>query len=157
MSQVNDRNKYNQSLDNDVVEQMAVSVKPEMLSKERTESIKTKIKRRIKKNTSEVDQLYVTIPAEEGTWVEIAPKIEKKVLDIDPKTNKESFLVRIHPGCDVPGHAHDHDELCLMLEGEVMLGDLHLKAGDFHLARKGSEHGTIRSEQGALLFIQAAA
>lgn len=157
MSQINDRDKYAQSLDDDVVEQIGVSLTPSVLSKDRANLMKENIKRRIKKNVPEIDNLYLTVHSDEGAWVEIAPKIEKKILNVDTKTNTESFLVRIHPGCDVPGHSHDHDELCLMLEGEVMLGDVHLKAGDFHLARKGSEHGTICSDQGALLFIQAAA
>jgi hypothetical protein len=44
----------------------------------------------------------------------------------------------------------------LVIEGEILIGDLRLTAGDYHLARKGVEHDAITAPRGALVFIPAA-
>ena len=65
------------------------------------------------------------------------------------------FPAAYAPGASLPAHDHPADEECLVLEGEVMLGDILGRAGDYHLAPKGLPHGTITSKTGALLFIRA--
>jgi anti-sigma factor ChrR (cupin superfamily) len=61
--------------------------------------------------------------------------------------------MRVTPGAVYPAHAHDGDEECLVLEGEVSFGELTLRAGDFHLARKGHRHPQASSPQGCVLYI----
>lgn len=97
---------------------------------------------------------YITIRANEGTWVELEPLVEKKVLKYDAVSGDESYLLRLHPGASPPAHEHEGEELCIVLEGEVSFDDIHLVAGDYHLARKGSRHGRARSVPGALIFLQ---
>lgn len=68
-----------------------------------------------------------------------------------------TYLLRMEPGAVVPAHRHAADEECLVLEGDLHLeGDLVLRAGDYHLARAGVLHATIRTEAGALLFLRGA-
>jgi len=98
----------------------------------------------------------VTVRADEGEWIVLAPKIEKKRLFLDRARNIEAFLLRLQPGAEVPRHLHQADEYCLVLEGDVSFADIHLKAGDFHLARRGSWHENARSQGGALLYLEAA-
>ena len=52
--------------------------------------------------------------------------------------------------------AHADDEECLVLEGEVSVGDLRLRAGDFHVAARGSQHPRLESRPGALLLLSHA-
>lgn len=155
MSQASNRDRYSQILDSALIQQIGVSLEPSLLTKDRAKLIKENINRRIKEDSPGADNLLLTTYSHEGSWIEVLPRVEKKVLNVDPKTNIESFLLRIQPGGTLPRHPHARDELCLMLEGEVMFGDLCLKAGDFHMALKGSIHETVRSDQGALIFIQS--
>ncbi len=41
-----------------------------------------------------------------------------------------------------------------MLEGEFMLGDLRLSAGDYHVAHPGSDHPDAWTEIGVLVYIR---
>lgn len=100
---------------------------------------------------------FVTVRTNEGEWIVVAPKIEKKRLFLDRERNVEACLLRIQPGGEMPRHLHKADEYCLVLEGDVAFDDIHLKAGDFHLACCGSWHETARSQNGALLYLESAA
>lgn len=99
---------------------------------------------------------YVTIRADEGSWIELEPLVEKKVLSSNHETGIETYLLRLHPGAAPQRHQHGEDELCIVLEGDVSFDDIHLEAGDYHLARKGSWHGSASTVHGALLFLQSA-
>jgi len=99
---------------------------------------------------------YVTIREGEGRWIEIAPSMEKKILAVDEQAGTESYLLRMHPDARPDAHRHEKDEICVVLEGDISFDDIHLKAGDFHMARKGTRHGPARTVNGALLYIQGA-
>ncbi len=96
-----------------------------------------------------------TIKAEEGEWVTLMPGIEKKILNVSADGKIQSYLLKMAPGAIFPAHEHAADEECLMLEGEAMFGDLCLKAGDYHLAKKGSRHGMASTDKGAMAFLRA--
>ncbi len=67
-----------------------------------------------------------------------------------------SMLVRFAPGAGVPDHRHAIDEDCLMLEGEMFLGDILLRAGDYQLAPAGGGHFGETSEAGGTFFFHGA-
>lgn len=98
----------------------------------------------------------ITIRADEGVWKEVAPGITVKQLWSDPSSGRQAVLARCAPGAVFPGHAHGHDEECLVLEGEIRFGELLLRRGDFHLARAGSEHPSAVSATGCLLYLSGA-
>lgn len=95
----------------------------------------------------------LTIKADDD-WQQLSDKISKKTLYVDEENNQESFLLRIQPGTEDEPHLHSSNEHCLVLEGDISFGDLHLVAGDYHLAPKGSWHEKAYSVSGALLYIQ---
>ncbi len=95
---------------------------------------------------------FVTVAAQSDGFVPLAPLIETKVLSSDGKYF--SILLRMQPGAALPAHSHGDDEECVVLEGEAYLGGTRVRAGDYHLARKGSDHGVVRSDTGALLFLR---
>jgi quercetin dioxygenase-like cupin family protein len=99
-------------------------------------------------------QSLTTIQADEGEWAPFSPKVSIKVLRRDVDT--QSYLLRLEPGAVVLPHVHGHDEECMVLEGEVRIGDLVVKQGAYHLAPRGVAHEPIRSESGALLFLRGA-
>jgi anti-sigma factor ChrR (cupin superfamily) len=67
-----------------------------------------------------------------------------------------SMLVRFAPGASVPDHRHALDEDCLVLEGEMFLGDILLRTGDYQLAPAGGSHFGEMSDVGVLFFFHGA-
>jgi anti-sigma factor ChrR (cupin superfamily) len=66
-----------------------------------------------------------------------------------------SYLVRMAPGSMLPPHRHPIDEECVVVEGEVAIGDARLGAGGLHLGRRDVLHDRVRSDGGALVFCAA--
>ncbi|WP_232470725.1 MULTISPECIES: cupin domain-containing protein [Methylococcus] len=87
-------------------------------------------------------------------WVEVAEGVMKKDLCSDGIL--ASRFYRLAPGAKVPAHSHLQDEECMMLEGEVFLGDILLRAGEYQLAPVGTRHGEVFSDVGATLFVRGA-
>jgi anti-sigma factor ChrR (cupin superfamily) len=88
-----------------------------------------------------------------GVWTEMSPGVTYTVLFEDPVARRRSILVRALPGSKYDSHFHDegHEE-CLVLEGDLSMGDLRLLPGDFHLAAKGSTHPAATTMSGCLLY-----
>ena len=88
-----------------------------------------------------------------GVWTEMAPGVTYTVLFDDPIAKRRSMLVRALPGAIYESHLHDegHEE-CLVLEGDLIMGDLKLLPGDYHLAVKGSAHPAATTVSGVLLY-----
>ncbi len=98
----------------------------------------------------------LTVRAAAGEWQNAAQGVAMKLLSVDDAAGMQSFLLRLSPGSRLPPHYHGTDEECLVLEGELVIGELRLAAGDYHLARKGGEHDSITAPHGALVFVRAA-
>lgn len=101
-------------------------------------------------------ELY-SVRADEGDWQRIIPGVEMKMLFADSATGAESFLLRLAPGASLPPHHHAAHEECMVLQGEIAVGQTTLTTGDYHLAPRGVAHDTIVSRTGALLFLRRAA
>lgn len=86
-------------------------------------------------------------------WIEYSPGIAYRVLHVDQDLKRQSLLVKMQPGAVYQSHSHDIDEECLVIEGDLRFGDLHLHAGDFHLATPAMVHPTGHTEAGCLLHV----
>ncbi|MCI0465976.1 MAG: cupin domain-containing protein [Beijerinckiaceae bacterium] len=107
---------------------------------------------------AEEDELPGTITrrAGSGEWTEMAPGVTFTVLFDDPVTKRRSMLVRALPGAIYESHLHGEGcEECIVLEGELIIGNLTLSAGDYHLAAKGSTHPPATTRSGVLLYLSA--
>lgn len=90
----------------------------------------------------------------EADWKGTAvPGVSIRVLMVDRENNRFSAQVRMAPGASYPRHIHGGPEECLVLEGELHVGDEVMRAGDYQYAAAGSQHGVQRTEQGCLLMI----
>lgn len=114
----------------------------------------TRLKARIAAEPKESERLPVTIRDHQGEWETQAPGVHIKLLNIDAASGARSFLLRLDPGAVLRAHEHLLDEECYMISGEATVGDLHLRAGDYHLIPRALPHGATRSEKGALVFIR---
>lgn len=108
---------------------------------------------RVRAPADAADRL-VTVAGDGGEWIETGPGNSIKILRSDEETM--SMLVRLDPGTTFPEHSHPADEETYVVEGETWFGDIHLVAGDYHLAPKGTTHGEVRTESGCVLLIRKA-
>lgn len=99
---------------------------------------------------------FHTVRLDDGEWAPIRPGLERKLLYRDPTTGSGSYLFRMEPGASIEGHHHERAEECLILEGDLTIGDLHLHAGDYHVAEGGTIHPDLKSRGGAVMFVRGA-
>ncbi len=102
-------------------------------------------------------QSTMTIRADRGEWSTIGPGVEWKILHVDQACGQRSLLLKLAPGACYPAHDHSSVEECMIIEGDMIIGDLQLHAGDYHVAQAGTRHGAVTSENGGLVFIRQAA
>lgn len=74
-------------------------------------------------------------------------------LAVDPEKDQVTMLVRMAPGTSYPAHRHGGAEECFVVEGDIRVGDLHMKAGDFQRAEEGSVHPVQTTDGGCVLLI----
>lgn len=98
-----------------------------------------------------------SIPMSEGVWENIAPGIERKIVYMDRSAGVQSYFVRMKAGAILPEHDHDADEQCVVLQGQLEIGNSIYDAGTYHLARKGVPHVPITAHSDAIFFIHGAA
>lgn len=67
-----------------------------------------------------------------------------------------SMLVHFEPGGTVPDHHHALDEDCLVLDGDMFMGDILLRPLDYQLAPAGGGHFGEMSEGGVTFFFHGA-
>src|SRR5450830_1183423 len=95
-----------------------------------------------------------TATATVSAWIASGPGVKVCLLSGDAQV--VSMLVRFEAGAGVNDHHHALDEDCLVLEGEMFLGDILLQPGDYQLARAGGGHFGEFSDVGVLFFFHGA-
>lgn len=93
----------------------------------------------------------ITVPASADGWEALRPGVTLKPLF--GAGERVSMLARLDKGGSVPAHAHACAEECLMLEGDMFLGDVLLLEGEYQWAPAGSNHELLHSDAGCVLFI----
>jgi quercetin dioxygenase-like cupin family protein len=142
-------------LDDETLSLIGSAQRPVEIANNRLKDLRTRIMGCIEAEERAEQSGLLTVHADDGCWERIAPKIEKKVLQIDQQSGTEAYLLRVEAGAGAPPHRHQTDEICIMLDGEIRYGDFYLRAGDYHFAPKESVHSEAHSETGTLLFIRA--
>lgn len=138
-------------LDGDVLAWLDSAVAPEAMDPAAAARVKKRLLRRI---AAESTPQHHTLPLAEGAWQPFGPGVTMKVLHQDGDTL--SYLLRLAPGAMLPAHRHPMDEECVVLEGEMRIGDVVVPAGGYHLGRKGVLHDCLSAPRGALIFLRGA-
>lgn len=141
-----------ESLTPEEEEALAGAVRPREMSGRQRESLRARILRRVR---APAPADTFTVRSAEGEWTRTGPLSEIKVVRRDWRTNNQSMLVRMAAGAEVATHSHTQEEECVVLEGEVMLGEHVFRAGDVHIARPGATHVGLRTRTGCLLYIRS--
>lgn len=106
-----------------------------------------------------IDEAGLQLPGtrtQRGTdalWKEIGPGITSRVLHVDRANNRISVLIRMTAGATYDAHSHDIEEETLVIEGDWRIGDLHLKAGDYHVASTRAHHCAGHTVSGCLIHV----
>lgn len=114
----------------------------------------------------------VHLPANEARWWSTAPSASvaaaglgcqwARFLDgvdavgLHVQDDVASMLIKIAPGATLPDHGHSLDEDCFMLDGDMFLGDVLMRAGDYQWAHVGGQHVGISSDTGGLFYFHGA-
>jgi anti-sigma factor ChrR (cupin superfamily) len=109
-----------------------------------------------------IDQSGIELPgtltkrAGSGDWIDAAPGLKIKELNRIVAQNRMTFMAWLQPGAEYVDHDHDQDEEIYMIEGDLIIGEVVLKAGDFHVARAGRHHPVHRTRTGCICIISQA-
>ncbi len=90
-----------------------------------------------------------------GQWRETGyPGVSTKILHLEKATRMATTILRLEPGAQYPPHHHTQLEQCLVISGDVRLGNnIHIFAGDYEKALAGTDHGFLTSDTGCELLI----
>lgn len=91
-----------------------------------------------------------------GEWIDAGPGLKIKIMHEIPALRRQTFMAWLQPGCEYVDHDHDQDEEIWMIEGDLIIGDIVLKAGDFHVAKAGKHHPTHHTKTGCICLITQA-
>ncbi len=93
-----------------------------------------------------------TVHANDGEWEFFAPLITMKVLRRDEKTM--TALLKFLPNAVAPSHHHILEEECFILEGEIYMGDILLRTGDYQSSYIGTDHPAAHTQTGCLMLLR---
>lgn len=144
--------KEDKIIPNDVATLLLEASAPIDPGAEAADRMRARLMQRVNEDRAASADELVTVSCDAGDWFEPVPGNSVKVLRTDDETM--SMLVRLDPGTTFPAHYHPADEETYVVEGETWFGDIHLTAGDYHHAPKGTYHGEVRTETGCMLLIR---
>ena len=99
----------------------------------------------------EGDAAFSVLDREAG-WPDFVPGIQRRVLW--HREGQAAMLYFAQAGAQVPLHTHGHDEECLMIEGELFVGDILLCEREFQLAPAGLNHGLVQAATDCLVYVR---
>jgi anti-sigma factor ChrR (cupin superfamily) len=76
-------------------------------------------------------------------------------LEVDQKQKRVVGLVRMEPGARFPPHSHDSAEQCVVLHGDLRLGQRRMVAGEYRYWRPGEPQPAQSTEEGCLLLVSS--
>lgn len=88
----------------------------------------------------------------DAVWEDYAPGIRRRVLW--QADGAVAYIARAVEGAAVPSHGHHRDEESLMLDGDLFLGDILIRAGDVQLAPAGLVHDTVQAGSDCMVYIR---
>jgi quercetin dioxygenase-like cupin family protein len=94
------------------------------------------------------------VGSEEGAWEPIDIEgIRVKRLFVDPVKDIVSLLIQMDPGTIYPAHRHAGPEHCYVISGDLEVGGVSLKTGDYQVANESSVHTVTSTRNGCTILI----
>ena len=115
--------------------------------------LKEKILSRIKPPAPTPDLYEFVRATGDAGWIPMqVPGAFVKLLSIQKEKGYAVLLGKLDPGTYYPPHHHIGAEQIFILTGDLSIGEMKLRAGDFHNAQAGSNHGVNYSETGCTIM-----
>ena len=95
-----------------------------------------------------------TVRAGDPGWQHLRTGVLCKVLH--EQGGMFSYLLQLSPGACVPAGRSSGEEEWVVLQGSLRIGEVVIDAGDYHVDLRGTVHGALCSDCGALVFLRAA-
>jgi anti-sigma factor ChrR (cupin superfamily) len=114
------------------------------------------LKEKIMARTSKPQSIGLSIlrnVADEGWQPMKVPGAYVKLLSMNQERGYAVALGKLDPKTSYPPHVHLGPEEVLVLTGDLSIGNVSIKAGDFHRAEAGSRHDINYSENGCTILI----
>jgi len=99
------------------------------------------------------DGVLIARPKEMNWTAGELPGVFLKVLFNDAVRGYTTAMVRMTPGTHYPSHRHTGVEELYLLEGDLFVGDLAMRAGDYCRGEAGSIHEEIATQNGCLFVV----
>jgi quercetin dioxygenase-like cupin family protein len=139
-------------LDTNLVQALGEALAPAALSPELRASMRARV---LARAAGAQPPLTETIRTESIPWRDVSTGVRAKLLRRDEASNLMVVLWRLEPGGILPGHPHADEEECLVLEGEMLVGDHCVRAGQLHIAKPGAIHGDLTTRTGTLVMVRS--
>ena len=149
-----DKNDASEKLPTELAGALATALPAEALGTDRARTLRERVLARVQRDSERAPREIKTVRAVDGEWREVLPGMFEKVLYVDLDTGTRSYLMRGGPGTSVPSHVHPGAEECLVIEGDVRVGAISLRPGDYHVAPPGTTHPVLSSDGGFLVFLR---
>jgi anti-sigma factor ChrR (cupin superfamily) len=88
----------------------------------------------------------------EMPWEQVAPGISRKILSVDSDRSYSTCLIRAEAGARYPRHRHVDVEELLVLEGDLHVHGVVMRAGDYCRAEPDTIHEETFTESGCVLL-----
>ena len=134
-----------------VIEALLVGLRPAELPSSQRERMRARILSRLHE---EAPHGTLTRRASTAAWMQLAPGLRALVLQIDETAGRQTVLLRMEPGGEIPRHRHSQNEEFIVLDGECCIGTHRLRAGDFHAASAGSWHERTTTDVGVTVMLR---
>lgn len=90
----------------------------------------------------------------DGPWEPVCTGVSRRVLLRGVGGEPLAFLLRAEQGARVPAHQHIRREECVLIQGDIQIGGVDLRPGDFLVADRGSEHTEMITKGGMLAYVR---
>lgn len=107
-----------------------------------------RLARRIAAGSPPISGRHLTPSFKDPNWKEVAPGISCRLLSTDFDRDRVSMLVKLAPGVSYPSHTHAGVEELYLLEGELVINDRVLYAGEYNRAERGTSDFRVWSKTG---------
>lgn len=121
------------------------------------DSVKQKLMAKVGGMPQNPLQGVFVIRAEGGEWKQTPwAGVDYKPLYYDEETTMQTVILRLAAGARYPSHRHKRAEQCLVLRGDVCVGEgVEMGPGDFEWAEAATEHAYVTTREGCELLIIA--
>jgi quercetin dioxygenase-like cupin family protein len=102
------------------------------------------------------ERLAETLREPEGPWIIVAPGVRYTVLERRPEQMRQIVLLEGLPGAVYPAHDHEQDEEIYVISGDLVMDEVELGPGDFHVSRMGTRHPDSTTRFGCRCLVATA-